>query len=35
VVAARTIDRAGNASAWSEPVEFFVPSNLTRKRGWK
>ncbi|GAA5105415.1 hypothetical protein GCM10023339_01260 [Alloalcanivorax gelatiniphagus] len=33
--AARTVDRAGNASAWSEPVEFFVPRNLTRQRGWK
>lgn len=32
---ARTIDRAGNASAWSEPIEFFVPENLKRKRGWK
>jgi hypothetical protein len=31
---ARTIDRAGNASAWSEPIEFFVPTNLARKRGW-
>jgi hypothetical protein len=32
---ARTIDRAGNASAWSEPIEFFVPRNLARQRGWK
>jgi hypothetical protein len=32
---ARTIDRAGNASAWSEAIEFFVPRNLTRQRGWK
>lgn len=32
---ARTIDPAGNASAWSAPVEFFVPKNLNRKRGWK
>lgn len=31
---ARTIDRAGNASAWSEPIKFFVPRNLTRQRGW-
>ena len=31
---ARAIDRAGNASAWSQPIEFFVPTNLTRKRGW-
>lgn len=35
VFSARTIDRAGNASAWSTPVEFFVPTNLTRTRGWK
>jgi hypothetical protein len=32
--AARAVDAAGNASAWSEPVEFFVPRNLTRQRGW-
>lgn len=32
---ARTIDRAGNASAWSAPIEFFVPRNLARQRGWK
>ena len=35
VVAARTIDRAGNASAWSKTVEFFVPTNLRRTKGWK
>jgi hypothetical protein len=35
VITARTIDRAGNASVWSEPIEFFVPTNLARKRGWK
>jgi hypothetical protein len=35
VFSARTIDRAGNVSAWSEPVEFFVPQNLNRERGWK
>ena len=35
VVAARTIDRAGNASAWSKPVEFFVPQNLRRAKGWR
>lgn len=35
VVSARAIDRAGNAGAWSAPVEFFVPKNLTRSRGWK
>lgn len=35
VVSARAIDRAGNAGAWSAPVEFFAPLNLTRSRGWK
>lgn len=35
VIRARTVDRAGNASAWSEPVEFFVPRDLRRSRGWK
>lgn len=35
VVTARAIDRVGNASAWSPPVEFFVPTDLARKRGWK
>jgi hypothetical protein len=25
---ARAIDRAGNASAWSEAIEFFVPRNI-------
>jgi hypothetical protein len=35
VVTARTIDRAGNASAWSKPVEFFVPQNLRRTKGWR
>ena len=35
VFTARSIDAAGNASAWSEPVEFFVPRNLTRRKGWK
>lgn len=33
--AARAVDAAGNASAWSAPVEFFVPRNLTRQRDWK
>ncbi|HEU4337169.1 MAG TPA: hypothetical protein VFR45_07655, partial [Nocardioides sp.] len=33
--AARSIDAAGNASAWSAPIEFFVPTNLARTRGWK
>ena len=32
---ARTIDAAGNASAWSPAIEFFVPRDLTRQRGWK
>jgi hypothetical protein len=35
VFTARAVDRAGNASAWSAPVEFFVPTNLARTRGWK
>ena len=35
VFTARAVDRAGNAGAWSEPIEFFVPKNLTRARGWK
>jgi hypothetical protein len=35
VFSARTVDRAGNASAWSDPIEFFVPTDLARKRGWK
>lgn len=34
VFRARVIDKAGNTSAWSDPVEFFVPRNLTRSRGW-
>lgn len=32
---ARTIDAAGNASAWSPAIEFFVPRDLPRQRGWK
>jgi hypothetical protein len=35
VFTARAVDRAGNASAWSQPIEFFVPRNLTRARGWQ
>jgi hypothetical protein len=35
VFTARSIDAAGNASAWSEPVEFFVPKNLQHRKGWK
>ena len=35
VIRARTVDRAGNASAWSDPVEFFVPRDLARARGWR
>lgn len=31
---ARTVDAAGNASAWSAPVEFFVPRDFRRARGW-
>ena len=34
VFTARTIDPAGNASAWSEPIEFFVPRNVARAKGW-
>ena len=33
VIRARTVDRAGNASAWSDPVEFFVPVDLARSQG--
>lgn len=32
---ARSVDRAGNASAWAEPVEFYVPTDLRRQRGWR
>jgi hypothetical protein len=39
VVRARAVDRAGNASAWSDPLEFFVPVDLSRSQGsrraWK
>jgi hypothetical protein len=35
VLRARAIDRAGNTSAWSEPIEFFVPRDLRRSRGWR
>ena len=34
VFRARVVDKAGNTSAWSDPVEFFVPRNLARSRGW-
>ncbi|WP_210650961.1 hypothetical protein [Nocardioides sp. SYSU D00065] len=34
VFQARAIDPAGNAGAWSAPVEFFVPLDLRRTRGW-
>ncbi|SEC03513.1 hypothetical protein SAMN04489844_1549 [Nocardioides exalbidus] len=30
---ARTLDRAGNASGWSDPIEFFVPRNIVRTTG--
>lgn len=35
---ARTVDRAGNSSAWSAPIEFFVPRNIVRasgSKGWR
>ena len=35
VFTARTIDRAGNASAWSEPIEFFVPTQPRPHARWK
>ncbi len=35
VFTARVIDKAGNSSAWADPVEFFVPTDLRRARGWK
>lgn len=35
----RALDPAGNASAWSVPAEFFVPTNLTKRmsrhKGWR
>lgn len=34
VFSARTIDPAGNTSAWSDPIEFFVPRDVRRARGW-
>lgn len=30
----RAIDLAGNASQWTAAKEFFVPTNLKRRRGW-
>ena len=35
VFSARSVDQAGNASDWSEPLEFFVPKDLPKKKGWK
>jgi hypothetical protein len=32
---ARVVDRAGNASAWSDPIEFFVPRNIAKAKGWR
>lgn len=34
VFTARTIDPAGNPSTWSDPIEFFVPRDVRRQRGW-
>ena len=34
VFSARAVDAAGNAGAWSPPVEFFVPVDLERRKGW-
>lgn len=34
VFTARTVDSGGNVSEWADPVEFFVPSDLRRARGW-
>ncbi len=31
---ARSVDKAGTASAWSEVTEFFVPTDLRRRRGF-
>lgn len=33
-LAVRAIDLAGNASQWTSVREFFVPTNLKRRRGW-
>ena len=35
VFSARVVDRAGNTSEWSDPVEFFVPTNILRSKGWR
>ena len=32
---ARSVDKAGNPSAWSQVSEFFVPTDLRGRRGWK
>ncbi|MBS2940253.1 hypothetical protein KDN32_21165 [Nocardioides sp. J2M5] len=34
VFTARTVDSGGHVSEWSDPVEFFVPTDLRRTRGW-
>lgn len=35
VVRARSVDKAGTPSAWSQTSEFFVPTDLRARRGWK
>lgn len=32
---ARSVDKAGTPSAWSTTSEFFIPSDLRARRGWK
>ena len=32
---ARAVDKAGTPSAWSPTTEFFIPSDLRARRGWK
>jgi len=31
---ARSVDKAGTPSAWSETSEFFIPTDLRARRGW-
>lgn len=35
VIRARSVDKAGTPSAWSETSEFFIPTDLRARRGWK
>ena len=32
---ARSVDKAGTPSAWSTTSEFFIPTDLRARRGWK